>query len=116
VGDRPELPTEAELAVLRLMPSDLSLRQIAGELFLSPNTVKTHARVIYRKARCRLADEAVARADALGLLVGESPGINEAAARPTDSDPGRVVAWGNARIASSSRGSSTTVSRALSKA
>jgi len=44
VGDRPELTTEAELAVLRLMPSDLSLRQIAGELFLSPNTVKTHAR------------------------------------------------------------------------
>jgi len=115
-GDRPEPPTEAELAVLRLMPSDLSLRQIAGELFLSPNTVKTHTRLIYRKLGVGSRTEAVARADALGLLGGESPGVNEAAEPLADPDPVRLAAWSNARIASSSRASSTTASQALSTA
>jgi hypothetical protein len=98
------------------MPSDLSLRQIAGELFLSRNTVKTHTRGIYRKLGVSSRTEAVARADALALLGGESPGVNEPATRPTDSDPVRLAAWSNARIASSSRASSTTASRALSTA
>jgi ATP/maltotriose-dependent transcriptional regulator MalT len=115
-GDRPELPTEAELAVLRLMPSDFSLRQIAGELFLSQNTVKTHTRVIYRKLGVGSRAEAVARADALGLLVGESPGVNEAAQRPADPGSVRLAVCPNARIASSSRASSTTTSRARSTA
>ncbi len=41
--------TERELAVLRHLPSALSQREIASELYVSLNTVKTHCRAIYRK-------------------------------------------------------------------
>ena len=42
-------PSTAELTVLRLLASDLSTREIGGQLFLSPNTIRTHTRAIYRK-------------------------------------------------------------------
>ena len=67
-GEVLEAPSEAQLAVLRLLPSDLSAREIAGELFLSANTVHTHTRAIYRKLGVRSRAEAVARAGELGLL------------------------------------------------
>ena len=67
-GEVLESPSEAELAVLRLLPSDLSAREIGGELFLSSNTVHTHTRAIYRKLRVSSRAEAVARAGELGLL------------------------------------------------
>ena len=41
--------TERELAVLRYLPSKLSQREIAVELYVSLNTVKTHTSAIYRK-------------------------------------------------------------------
>ncbi|MEZ5217758.1 MAG: LuxR C-terminal-related transcriptional regulator [Ilumatobacteraceae bacterium] len=41
--------TDRELAVLRYLPSQLSQREIASELYLSLNTVKTHCKAIYRK-------------------------------------------------------------------
>ena len=41
--------SERELAVLRYLPSELSLPQIARELYVSPNTVKTQCSAIYRK-------------------------------------------------------------------
>ena len=41
--------TEREAAVLRLLGGTLSLREIGQELHLSQNTIKTHARAIYRK-------------------------------------------------------------------
>ncbi len=41
--------TERELAVLRYLPSKLSLPEIARELYVSPNTVKTQCSAIYRK-------------------------------------------------------------------
>jgi LuxR family maltose regulon positive regulatory protein len=63
-----ELPTEAELAVLRLLATDLSTRQIGAELYLSPNTVKSHVRMIYRKLSVASRADAVARATALGIL------------------------------------------------
>jgi LuxR family transcriptional regulator, maltose regulon positive regulatory protein len=63
-----EEPSQAERAVLRLLGSDLSIRQIGGELFLSPNTVRSHTRAIYRKLGVNSRAEAVARADVLGLL------------------------------------------------
>lgn len=50
--DRPgraENLTDRELAVLRYLPSPMSQRDIAAELFVSHNTVKTHCRAIYRK-------------------------------------------------------------------
>ena len=61
--------------MLRLLPSDLSAREIGGELFLSANTIRTHRRAIYRKLRVSSRAEAVARAGELGLLPEpESPG------------------------------------------
>ena len=68
-GDRPrdEL-TERELALLRLVPSELSQREIAAALYISINTVKTHARGIYRKLNVDTRDAAVARARELELL------------------------------------------------
>jgi LuxR family maltose regulon positive regulatory protein len=41
--------TDRELAVLRYLPSGLSQRGIATELYVSINTVRTHCRSIYRK-------------------------------------------------------------------
>lgn len=41
--------TEREIDVLRLLRSDLSLREIAAELYLSHHTVKSYTKVIYRK-------------------------------------------------------------------
>ena len=70
-----ERPSEAELAVLRLLTTDLSMREIGGKLFLSPNTVRTHTRSIYRKLSVGSRTDAVARAEALDLLDGgESSG------------------------------------------
>ena len=67
-GEVLETPSEAELAVLGLLGSDLSAREIAKELFLSPNTVHSHTRSIYRKLGVSSRADAVARADILGLL------------------------------------------------
>jgi LuxR family transcriptional regulator, maltose regulon positive regulatory protein len=60
--------SERELGVLRLLHSELSLREIGAELFVSLNTVKTHTRNIYLKLDAAGRDEAVARARELGLL------------------------------------------------
>ena len=73
-GELLEPPSEAELAVLRLLVTDLSAREIAQRLYLSPNTVRSHSRAIYRKLRVNSRGDAVARAEALGLLAQtESP-------------------------------------------
>jgi LuxR family maltose regulon positive regulatory protein len=69
-----EPPSGAELSVLRLLASDLSQREIGAELYLSVNTVKTHTRSLYRKLGVASREEAVARANALGLLDRDSPG------------------------------------------
>ena len=60
--------TQRELEVLRLLPSGLSQREIAAELFVSFNTVRTHTRVIFQKLGVTSRAEAVARARELGLL------------------------------------------------
>ena len=62
------MPTEAQLRVLRLLPSGLSGREIARELYLSHDTVKSHTRALYRTLGVTTRPEAVARARALGLL------------------------------------------------
>jgi DNA-binding NarL/FixJ family response regulator len=58
-GEMLEVPTEAELAVLRVLATDLSAREIGGQLFLSPN--RSHTRAIYRKMDVHSPSEAVAR-------------------------------------------------------
>jgi LuxR family maltose regulon positive regulatory protein len=60
--------SQRELEVLRLLPSRLSQREIAAELYVSFNTVRTHTRVIFRKLGVTSRADAVARARELGLL------------------------------------------------
>ncbi len=54
--------TDRERDVLRFLPSRLTLAEIASELYISPNTLKFHLKVIYRKlginSRTQAADEA----------------------------------------------------------
>jgi LuxR family maltose regulon positive regulatory protein len=63
--------SEAELRVVRYLPSNLRAPEIAAELFVSPNTVRTHLRHIYAKLDAHSRKEAVDRARGLGLI---SPG------------------------------------------
>ncbi len=60
----------AELRVLELLPTHLSSSQIAERLCVSTNTVKTHAKALYRKLGVGSRAEAVEEARALGLLAG----------------------------------------------
>ncbi|MBS1878981.1 MAG: hypothetical protein JST31_05675 [Actinobacteria bacterium] len=60
--------TPAELRVLEFLPRHLSLPQIAAQIHVSPNTVKTQAAAVYRKLGCSSRDEAVRRAREMGLL------------------------------------------------
>jgi LuxR family maltose regulon positive regulatory protein len=60
--------SDRELGVLRLLHSELSLREIGAELFLSLNTIKTHTRNIYAKLGAGSRDEAVARGREQGLI------------------------------------------------
>ena len=60
-----EALTEREMVVLRMLPSRLTLREIADELFISINTLKFHLKVIYRKLGCSSRAEAAEWARAL---------------------------------------------------
>jgi LuxR family maltose regulon positive regulatory protein len=64
----PEPLTERELEVLAYLPGRLKNPEIAEDLFVSVNTVKTHLRSIYLKLGVAERNEAVARAVELGLL------------------------------------------------
>ncbi len=69
--------SESELRVLSRLAEGHSLREVAKDLFLSLNTVKTHRRTIYRKLGVSTRDEALARAAELGIdteAATESPG------------------------------------------
>jgi LuxR family maltose regulon positive regulatory protein len=60
--------SERELAVLALLPSLLSAREIATEFTVSVNTVKSHIRSIYAKLGVSTRREAVLRAQERGLV------------------------------------------------
>ncbi len=60
--------SDRELAVLRYLPSKLSQREIASELYVSLNTVKTHCKAIYRKLGVDGRKPAVQAARDHGLL------------------------------------------------
>jgi LuxR family transcriptional regulator, maltose regulon positive regulatory protein len=71
-GERPapmvESLSEREHVVLRYLPSMLSAGEIAAELYVSVNTVKTHIKSIYRKLDANRRWDAVRRARQLHLL------------------------------------------------
>jgi LuxR family maltose regulon positive regulatory protein len=60
--------SQAEVRVLHYLPTKLSAPEIAGQLYLSVNTVKTHMRHLYDKLGVHRRHEAVEQARALGLL------------------------------------------------
>src|SRR5262249_45732220 len=61
-SDLVEPLTERELDVLRFLPSRLTIREIAAELYVSVNTLKFHLRMIYRKLGVGSRAEAAAYA------------------------------------------------------
>ena len=61
-------PSEAEIRVLRLLASPRTTREIAAELHLSVNTVKTHVKALHQKLGTSTRGATVARARELGLL------------------------------------------------
>jgi LuxR family maltose regulon positive regulatory protein len=60
--------TDRELAVLRLLATRLSSREIGRQLYVSVNTVRTHAQAVYRKLEVASRAEAVDKARQLGLI------------------------------------------------
>ena len=60
--------TARELAVLRMLPLRMSNREMAAQLYISVNTLKTHVRAIYRKLDVPHRSAAVHRATALQLV------------------------------------------------
>jgi LuxR family transcriptional regulator, maltose regulon positive regulatory protein len=60
--------SQAEVRVLRYLPSNLTVPEIADQLYLSVNTVRTHTRHIYDKLGAHRRHQAVELARDLGLL------------------------------------------------
>jgi LuxR family transcriptional regulator, maltose regulon positive regulatory protein len=60
--------TERELAVLRMLPTQLSTREIGRELSVSVTTIRSHVQAIYRKLDVTSRTEAVVHARQLHLL------------------------------------------------
>jgi LuxR family maltose regulon positive regulatory protein len=65
--------SERELRVLRYLPTNLRGPEIAAELFVSLNTIRTHMRNLYAKLGAHSRADAVKRARELGLLSPSSP-------------------------------------------
>jgi LuxR family maltose regulon positive regulatory protein len=66
--------SERETTVLRFLPTMMSNQEIASELFVSVNTLKTHLKQIYRKLDVASRRDAVERARGMGLLA-PGPGL-----------------------------------------
>jgi LuxR family maltose regulon positive regulatory protein len=60
--------SEREISVLRYLPTHLTNPDIAGDLYISVNTLKTHIKAIYRKLGATSRDEAVQVGREIGLL------------------------------------------------
>ena len=81
-GQESEPLSDRERLVLVYVERRLTVAQIAAELFISPNTVKTHMRRLYRKLGVTTRDEAIRKARSLGLhidprmeITRDSPGV-----------------------------------------
>ncbi|MFE6157912.1 LuxR C-terminal-related transcriptional regulator [Streptomyces sp. NPDC056486] len=60
--------TQCQLAVLCRLEQEVPLRQIADDLYVSVNTVKSHVRAVYRKLGVGSRSQAVERGRSLGLV------------------------------------------------
>lgn len=60
--------SERELEVLELVAEGLSNKQIAGKLFVSVNTIKTHLSHLYEKLEVKRRTQAVDKAKSLNLI------------------------------------------------
>lgn len=60
--------TVRECEVLKLLAGMLTTAEVAGELYISVNTVKTHLKSIYRKLAANHRGEAVRRAKELRVI------------------------------------------------
>ena len=60
--------TPRELEVLELIAQGMSNREIAGKLFVSENTIKTHSSRVFDKLGARRRTQAVQLGKELGLL------------------------------------------------
>jgi LuxR family transcriptional regulator, maltose regulon positive regulatory protein len=72
----------SEIRVLRYLPTNLSTPEIARELSVSPNTVKTHVRHLYAKFGTHHRAEAVELARSRGLLAPASTRARAAGSAP----------------------------------
>ena len=66
----PSALTAAELRLLPMLATHLQMHEIAAEMYLSPHTVRTQAKSVYRRLGASTRGQAVARARELGLLEG----------------------------------------------
>ena len=66
----PSALTAAELRLLPLLPTHMPAHEIAAQLFLSHNTIRTEMKSIYRKLGAVTRSQAVTQARQLGLLEG----------------------------------------------
>lgn len=64
----PDDLTERQVRVLRMLRGSLTLSEIATELSLSTNTIKTHTQAIYRKLGVGTREDAVTRGLDQGIL------------------------------------------------
>lgn len=60
--------SEREIGVLRYLASRLTYNEIAGHLYISVNTLKSHVKAVYRKLGASTRSEAVEIARRFGLL------------------------------------------------
>jgi len=67
-GGRPDELSTRELEVLRYLATMLTADEIAGELYVSVNTIKAHTRSIFRKLGASRRQDAVVRAYECGVL------------------------------------------------
>jgi LuxR family maltose regulon positive regulatory protein len=59
--------TDREVIVLRYLTSRLTMSEIASELYISVNTVRTHTKAVYRKLGVASRQDAVTEAHRLGI-------------------------------------------------
>jgi LuxR family transcriptional regulator, maltose regulon positive regulatory protein len=71
----PRRLTDRELDILRYLPTRLSTTEIAAQLGISPNTVKTHLKNIYQKLGARSRNEAIVKAAQLHVIYDVSTAL-----------------------------------------